>query len=214
MSDAEVTDADLAVDPPGDPSTASTDGPPRRRVAPFVVLGVAVVIAALLVFLAAGNASRDESADSALLGKPAPTTRGDLVGGGSFDLSRRKGSWVLLNFFDPACGPCVAEHPELVALAQQQGGIDGGAELYTIISRQISPRGDDVSDIVQFFADNGGDWPIVEDPTGGISVAYGVSQVPETWIVDPNGIVRKRLIGQITADGVGALLQELREGTA
>ena len=71
-----------------------------------------------------------------------------------------------------------------------------------------------MSDIVQFFADNGGDWPIVEDPTGGISVAYGVSQVPETWIVDPNGIVRKRLIGQITADGVGALLQELREGTA
>ena len=213
MSDAEpISDDGPTADV--DPELAVDAVEPRRRLAPFVVLGVAVVLVALLVFLAAGDASRDESADSALLGKVAPATRGDLVGGGSFDLSRRKGSWVVMNFFDPACGPCVAEHPELVVLAQQQAGIADGAELYTIISRQISPRGDDVSDIVQFFEDNGGDWPIVEDPTGAISVAYGVSQVPETWIVDPNGVVRRRLVGQITADGVSAELQALREGAA
>jgi len=206
-----------------DPIDAATDDLPlvddrapasSRRIAPFVVLGVAVVIVALLVFLATGDASRDDSVSSALIDKPAPATRGELVGGGSFDLSRRKGSWVVLNFFDPACVPCVGEHPELVAFAEQQAGIDDGAELYTVISRQISPRGDDVSDIVDFFAEHGGDWPVIEDPTGGISVEYGVSQVPETWIVDPTGIVRKRFAGAITADGLSAVLQSLREGTA
>ncbi len=198
MSDADLVDATPE---------------PRRRLAPFVVLGVAVVIVALLVFLAAGDASREESLDSSLIGKPAPTTRGDLVGGGSFDLSRRKGSWVVLNFFDPACVPCVGEHPELVAFAEQQAGLADGAELYTVISRQISPRGDDVSDIVEFFQANGGDWPVIEDPDGGISVAYGVSQVPETWIVDPNGVVRERF-AVITAAGLGAAMQSLREGEA
>lgn len=198
MSDADLVDATPE---------------PRRRLAPFVVLGVAVVIVALLVFLAAGDASREESLDSALIGKPAPTTRGDVVGGGSFDLSRRKGSWVVLNFFDPACVPCVGEHPELVAFAEQQAGLADGAELYTVISRQISPRGDDVSDIVEFFQANGGDWPVIEDPDGGISVAYGVSQVPETWIVDPNGVVRERF-AVITAAGLGAAMQSLREGEA
>lgn len=207
----------MSDDQVGEPSTeqvsevADPGDAARPRLAPFIVLGVAIVMVALFVVLAQGDASRDESVSSALIDRPAPATAGDVLGGGSFDLSRRKGSWVVLNFFDPACVPCVEEHPELVAFAQQQAAIADGAELYTIISRQISPRGDDVSDVLAFFEDNGGDWPIVEDPTGGISVAYGVSQVPETWVIDPNGIVRQRFAGTITADGLSSYLQALRE---
>ena len=49
-------------------------------------------------------------------------------------------------------------------------------------------------------------------PSGGVSVAFGVAQVPETWIVDPFGIVRARFAGEVTADKVSTLLQQLREG--
>lgn len=209
-----MSDTVPEIEPEPAAERTDVDEQPRKRVAPFIVLAVAIVMVALFVVLAQGDASNDEAVSSALIDKPAPATAGDVLGGGSFDLSRRKGSWVVLNFFDPACVPCVEEHPELVAFAEQQAAIADGAELYTIISRQISPRGDDVSDVLAFFEEQGGDWPIVEDPTGGISVAYGVSQVPETWVVDPNGIVRRRFAGTITADGLSSLLQTMREGAA
>ena len=51
-----------------------------------------------------------------------------------------------------------------------------------------------------WFADNGGDWPIVDDPNGKIAVSLGVAQVPETWIVDPQGVIVQRIPSQITAD--------------
>jgi cytochrome c biogenesis protein CcmG/thiol:disulfide interchange protein DsbE len=185
----------------------------RRRIAPFIALAVAIVFGALFVVLAQGDAGRDESAESFLLGKPAPRVVSTVLGDPgveeqTFDLSRRKGSWVVLNFFDPDCVPCIREHPELVAFHEQQRSLgDGGAELYTIVN-----KGTDEA-VRSWFADKGGDWPIVRDPRGSVSVAFGVAQVPETWIIDPNGVVRERFIGEVTAAGVGTLLQRLRETT-
>ena len=39
----------------------------------------------------------------------------------------------MLNFFQSTCLPCKAEHPELVAFADQQARIADGAELYTVV---------------------------------------------------------------------------------
>jgi cytochrome c biogenesis protein CcmG/thiol:disulfide interchange protein DsbE len=101
--------------------------------------------------------------------------------------------------------PCIDEHPELVTFSIDQAAITNGAELYTIIN-----RGSDDA-VRQFFTDNGGDWPVVSDPTGAISVNFGVAKVPETWIIDPNGVVRVRYPGTVTAEGLSTQLQELRE---
>ena len=199
MSDVAVEDSP-SVGPEGD------DARRPRRVAPFIALAVAIAIGALFVVLAGSDSSENERVSSVLIGKPAPTSRGTTLAGAAFDLSTRKGSWVVLNFFDPDCGPCVAEHPQLVALRAQQAATFDGAELYTIIN-----RGSD-DEVGQFFVDNGGDWPVVSDPSGSISTAFGVAQVPETWIIDPNGVVRARYAGTITADGVSSLLQQMREG--
>lgn len=181
---------------------------PRRRVAPFIALAIAVVIGALFVVLAGSDTGRNEVVSSFLIDKPAPTSTGTTLDGKPFDLSRRKGSWVVLNFFDPDCGPCVREHPELVAFDAQQQVIGDGAELFTIINQGSNDA------VSAFFAANGGGWPVVSDPTGSITTAFGVAQVPETWIIDPNGIVRQRLAGEITAVGLSALLQQWREELA
>ena len=179
---------------------------PRRRVAPFVVLAVAVALGALFVVLALGSSGRPtDPVSSFLLGKPAPQVVSTTLDGEPFDLSRRKGSWVVINFFDPACVPCISEHPELITLDEQQGQLVDGAELYTIIN-----RGSDAA-VAEFFAERGGDWPIVRDPDGGISIDFGVAKVPETWIIDPNGIVRVRYPGEVTAEQVATQLQQLRE---
>ena len=63
---------------------------------------------------------------------------------------------------------------------------------------------DDRDGVAEFFADEGGDWPVVYDDDGSIATAFGVTLVPETWLVDPNGIVRWRTISPVTADQLDA----------
>lgn len=192
-ADADA-DADLGTDPW-----------PGRPVAPFVALAVAIVFAALFIVLAGSDTSRGDKVDSFLIDQPAPVAVGTTLDDEPFDLSRRKGSWVVLNFFDPECVECVREHPELVAFVADQLAIADGAELYTIVN-----RGSD-DEVGAFFATNGGEWPVVSDPDGTISVDFGVSKIPETWVVDPEGIVRARFAGAITSAQLSTTLQQFRE---
>ena len=197
VSDQPVSDEATLADAP--------NAPGRRRVAPFIVRAIAIAMAAFFVVLAQSNASNTDEVQSFLLGRPAPTVVSTTIDDEPFDLARRKGSWVVFNFFDPTCVPCVQEHPELVQFSKDQQAITDGAELYTIIN-----RGSDDA-VRTFFTDNGGDWPIVRDSDGSISVSFGVAKVPETWIIDPNGIVRVRYPGTVTAEQLGGQLQSMRE---
>ena len=195
------------VAPAGAPDDDGTPRSRSRRLAPLVVGVVAVVMVGLIVMLA--GASPDDggtSADSPLIGRPAPEATGTLDDGTSFDLSRRKGSWVVLNFFDPECVPCIREHPELVTFSEDQAtlGTDG-AELYSVITRG------EKGEIDAFFDENGGDWPAIYSEADEFPVAFGVAQVPETWIIDPSGIVQLRLISMVTADQLNSILRQYRE---
>lgn len=178
-----------------------------KRVAPLIVAAVAVLMAGLFVMLASADPARNRAAATPLLDRPAPDAVGELADGTPFDLARRKGSWVVVNFFTSTCIPCQREHPELIAFVDQQRALDlNGAEFYTIVVD------DDRAAVERFFEIEGGDWPIVYDPDGRFAVAFGVAQVPETWIIDPNGFVRGRLISEVTAEFLSQQLQFLREG--
>ena len=201
---------------PVDNSTSSTPDPTSpdssapRRVAPFVVLAVLVVMIALFVVLAGSSSGpKDEVGlvESPLLGRAAPTVRSTTLDGTPFDLARRKGSWVVVNFLNSTCAPCRAEHPALVEFVEQQRTLGGeGAELYTVL--QIN---DDVDRVKSFFLNRGGDWPIVRDDDGTTNVDFGVALVPETFIIDPNGVVVVRWAGQIDAETLGRLVQQQRD---
>jgi cytochrome c biogenesis protein CcmG/thiol:disulfide interchange protein DsbE len=186
---------------------ASGDGSPRRRrIAPLIVGVIAVVMAGLFVVLAGADADKSESADSPLIGRPAPEATGTLDDGTSFDLARRKGSWVVLNFFDPECIPCIQEHPELVQFSKDQESLGvEGAELYSVITRG------EKEEIDAFFDDNGGDWPAIYSKFDEFPVAFGVAAVPETWIIDPSGVVQLRLISKVTSAQLNQILQQYRE---
>jgi cytochrome c biogenesis protein CcmG/thiol:disulfide interchange protein DsbE len=194
-----------------DPTTADVpDGDPRgrgRRLAPLVVGAIAVAMIGLFVVLV--GASPDDggtNADSPLIGRPAPEATGTLGDGTAFDLSRRKGSWVVLNFFDPTCVPCIQEHPELVKFSEDQETLgNDGAELYSVITRG------EQDEIEAFFAENGGDWPTIYSEADEFPVAFGVAQVPETWIIDPSGVVQLRLISTVTAEQLNSILRQYRE---
>jgi cytochrome c biogenesis protein CcmG, thiol:disulfide interchange protein DsbE len=128
-----------------------------------------------------------------------------LADGTPFDLSRRKGSWVVLNFFTHTCVPCIREHPELIKFDEHQAalGVDG-AELYSVV------RDSTQAEVEQFFAERGGDWPIVYDPDYEFLNGFGIALVPETWVIDPDGFVRARFISQVTSDGLSGVLEQMR----
>lgn len=180
----------------------------RRRSA-WIALGVALTLAALFVVLAVVKPSTGESAGPVLKDEPAPRVVTTELNGNPFDLAQHRGEWMVFNFFQSSCLPCKAEHPELVRFAQQQQALGAdGAHLYTVVVD------DSDENVRNWFADNGGDWPILRDEDGTIGVGFGKTLVPETFVVDPNGRVRVRYIGATTSVELGTIIQRLREGGA
>jgi len=170
----------------------------------YIAGAAGVLLLAFLVVLAMAKPGDSESASSPLLGQAAPIVKSTTIGGGDFDLARRKGSWVVLNFFNSTCVPCRQEHPFLVDFAKEQESSDNAVELYTVVN-------DDADGPVQaFFDTNGGDWPAIRDDDGAISVAFGVAKVPESWVIDPNGFVRLRIMGALTKGFLTSRLDELK----
>ena len=178
----------------------------RLPVAPIVVGVLAAVVGLLIWILVSADGNRTATADTPLLDQPAPPAVGTYDDGAPFELSRRKGSWVVLNFFTHDCVPCIQEHPELVEFVAQQRDLGtDGAEFYSIV--QNSSR----EEVEAYFAKYGGDWPVVYDDDYDFQIEFGVVQVPETWIIDPNGLVRGRVIGEVDSELLGSSLQMLRE---
>ena len=182
------------------------DSPRSRPVAPWIALVIAIVLTGLFVVLVGADSNGgDQDADSPLLGRPAPEAVGTLLDGSGFDLSQRKGSWVIINFFRADCQPCIAEHPDLVDFVAQQEtlGIQG-AEFYSIVVN------DTREDVEEFFAKRGGNWPVVLEHEQ-IDVSFGVALVPETWIIDPSGVVQVRIISRVSGETLSVTMQQLRE---
>ena len=164
----------------------------------------ALVIMAMIVVFIVSDGDTDVGARSPLLGQPAPAVETTTIDDEAFNLGRRKGSWVVLNFFNSTCVPCIVEHPSLVRFVEAESARTDGAEFYTVVND------DSDSAIRDFFAANGGDWPKLRDTDGAIAVAFGVAKVPETWVIDPNGFVRLRILGAITDGVLEAQLADLR----
>ncbi|MEM8745500.1 MAG: TlpA disulfide reductase family protein [Actinomycetota bacterium] len=206
-----MSDDTMAPPEPGagpDPDADADVAVARRggRIAPVVATLVAVVMIGLLVVLVGAEPGESNEGTSPLIGRPAPEAVGELDDGRPFDLSRRRGSWVVLNFFASNCVPCIREHPELIEFVDQQRELGSeGAEFYSVVF------GDTRSRVEAFFEERGGDWPVIYSDGDVLPVAFGVNLVPETWIVDPQGIVCARFISEVTAASLNVTLQQLRE---
>jgi cytochrome c biogenesis protein CcmG/thiol:disulfide interchange protein DsbE len=184
---------------------APSDGPlavaPRRRstVAPYTAAAVAVVLGLFVWLLATSTGGDDAKVSSPLLGKLAPAVTGTGFRGDRFDIDAERGNWVLVNFFSTTCIPCIQEHPELVELAKRHK-TTGAVKLVSVTFE------DKPAAVREFFEKNGGDWPVLLTDTGRIAISFGVTAVPESYLVAPDGRVARKVIGGITADDVDAFI--------
>jgi cytochrome c biogenesis protein CcmG/thiol:disulfide interchange protein DsbE len=99
------------------------------------------------------------------------------------------GKVVVLNFWATWCGPCVEEMPSLVQL--QRRFADKGV---AVIGVSIDVDGDAYH---KFLRDYKIDFVTVRDPDQKTSAVYGSFKWPETYIIDRNGIVRRKFIGAV-----------------
>lgn len=166
----------------------------RRHTARWVALGVGVGMVAFVVLLATRPSADERPIASELVGRPVPAVTGPTLDGATYDIDRARGRWVVVNFFATWCVPCQVEHPELVAFERAHAG-RGDAEVVSV-AFQDSPE-----DLRAFFDRNGGDWPVIVGDTGRLAIAFGVTGVPESYVVAPDGRVVAKFEG-VTADGL------------
>ena len=153
----------------------------RSRTALWSAIAVGVVVVAFLGVLATRDTAKDRAARSPLLGLAAPDFSGrSVLDSKPFALADQRGKFVVLNFFASWCVPCAIEHPELAAFAKAHAAT-GDAELVSVVFQ------DPLEDVRAFFARRGGNWPVLDSDRA--AVDYGVTGVPETFLIDPNGFV-------------------------
>ncbi|HAH64238.1 MAG TPA: DsbE family thiol:disulfide interchange protein [Rhizobiales bacterium] len=180
--------------------TDVTRQPPLRRLAPALPLVIFAALAGLFWYALRGG---DPSLlPSALLGKPVPeftlpplaelsgADGKDVPGLASTDLAQ--GEPNIVNVFASWCVECQAEHPLLVALAQQKG-----IRLYGIDYK------DDSGSARRFLGRYGNPYARVgADTSGRTAIDFGVYGVPETYVVTGDGKIAYRHVGPLTESAI------------
>jgi len=159
-----------------------------------------LALAVLFAFaLGSGDPSR---IPSALIGQAAPTANlppveglrvdgEQLPGFDGADLAN--GNVHVVNIWASWCGPCRLEHEHLMALRE----LRPGAELYGINYKDTPEAA------ARFIRQLGNPFDAVgEDQRGRVGVEWGVTGVPETFVVDGDGIIIHKLTGPINADNL------------
>jgi cytochrome c biogenesis protein CcmG/thiol:disulfide interchange protein DsbE len=104
-------------------------------------------------------------------------------------LSHLHGQVVVLNFWATWCAPCVEEVPSLVEMQRRMK-----AKGVTVLAVSIDA---DQSAYQRFVKDHNVNLLTVRDPGQKSNGLYGTSVFPETFIIDRNGVVRRKFIGAV-----------------
>ena len=156
-------------------------------------LGGAVLLA-LLGLLAFGLMNQEpltSQSGAQRQGKPAPEFALKTFDGREVRLADFRGKPVVVNFWASWCAPCRVEMPHLTEayLRHKDEGV-----VFIGINVQDTKRNAD--EFLRDFEIPEG-YFILSDPTGGVTVDYGVSGLPITFFIDPAGQVRKRWVGAL-----------------
>ncbi|MFD0916590.1 DsbE family thiol:disulfide interchange protein [Pseudahrensia aquimaris] len=179
--------------------------PPRSGSSKLLVALPLLVFGAMAVFFLVQLLSGRDSQElpSALVGRaapeftlpPLPRLQRDGVPVPGLASSDMKGKPHLVNIFASWCAPCRAEHPILMSLAND--------ERFDVVGINYK---DDPGNALRFLGGLGNPFDRVGiDPRGRAALDWGFYGIPETFLIDKDGIVRHKVIGPLTPDKLEGL---------
>jgi len=154
----------------------------------------------------AADAEAGKGLDRSHKGQPAPSVKFKNPDGGQFELSKFKGTPVLVNLWASWCAPCIKELPTLQRLEAAQA--DEGKLGIIAVSQDMAPQGS----VDAFLSERDiGRFAAYHDAKMDLTTALGVQILPTTVLYDAQGKEVWRFVGDLDWTGAEAkaLLAEL-----
>jgi cytochrome c biogenesis protein CcmG, thiol:disulfide interchange protein DsbE len=168
------------------------------------VAWIAFFFVSLVALLAAGLMLNPREVPSPLIGKPAPPFELPLLAAPDKTFSQKDmlGKVWVLNVWASWCPPCLVEHPVITELSK-------GVPVVGLNYKDAR------ADALPWLKRNGDPFQLtVYDEKGRIGIDYGVYGVPETYVIDREGLIRYKHIGPLSAQDaqkkIRPLIEDLR----
>lgn len=157
-----------------------------------------VVLIAALVLACGGSQGLE-------IGQPAPNLDLPDTAGRNLALADLRGQVVLLNFWATWCEPCKEEMPIFQSLLEGYGPAGLAVVLISL--------GDEPAEVSDYINTHGYTFTALVDSKGITERAYQTNTLPSTFLIDPDGVLRKRWIGPIeSAENLAQYLLPLLPG--
>jgi len=153
-------------------------------------LFVLVVLIALFIggYFVMERPKEDKANKIITTGDRAPEFSLQKLGGGSVSLADLRGKVVMVHFWATWCPPCVEELPTLDRLRQSPIGKD-----FEMLA--VNEDGGGEGALTSFIQQYRLNIPVLLDTGSEVARSYGTYKLPETYIVDRQGVVRAKAIG-------------------
>ena len=168
----------------------------------YAVLGGGLLLVVPLVaILASGFGNDPHALPNMMEGKKAPEFCLEDLDGKETCLSDFRGSPVVLNFWSTWCQPCKLEHPVFQATALASPDTKFIGVIYS----------DDANKVRIYLSKVGSVYPNLVDENNRTAIDYGVTGVPETFFINPEGIIVKKEAQPLYPAILAKRMKEARE---
>ncbi len=161
-----------------------------KRRGPILALAIALALGAGMLIVGKLAARRGDVLP--LPGHLAPDFKATRIGGETMRLSDLRGKVVVLNIWATWCKPCEEEAPSLERLYRRIKETPLGPD-FEVLAVSIDARSRDA--VLPFEKKFALTFPIFFDPDGRVSRVYQTTGVPETFVIDREGVIREKVVG-------------------
>jgi len=189
----------LVPQPDSDPTPPADRSVGRARIVALAV-GVAMIALLGLMVWGIGRQAAGSVGQVPVAVRPAPPFAIQLFDGGTFDLAATRGRPIFVNFWASWCIPCEEEATTLERVSRAY------KERVAFIGVDVQDADGNAREFLRRFGVTYQNGP---DPSGAISVEYGMSGVPESYFVDSEGKIVRKWQGPLDDQRLRGFLDEL-----